>query len=548
MRRAALLLLTLAILSSMTSCGSQSQQPPIVTLPLGASQPVSVTITDSPPSGVTVLFFQLSVTGASLTQQSGQSYSLLSSNNPIPFNISQLQTDSALLTTAYVPAEDEGRQFTYTGMTVTLANPELTIYNGSGADIGSGASACAPNAVCRITPSATPLTLNFTSAPFPITLPSNPLAFALDVHLDSVIQPADLSLNLAAPNGVTLSQLPPPTSGSTISAIGNLMGTIQTVPAAGAAPSNDFITLQTGDGRTLAVSLDSNTTYSYPSALCSAENATCLAAGQIVNLALSLQDSASGTIDNGGLLASQVTYVQPAGQTVVQGNIIELSTSGGNTIMDLVLQQGPPTPAANPLPPGNRATVTVPSTGVMYAIDSGGFTLPNGLTFSTAANLMVGQEVSVVIASGSVTTPSNPPSSTPIAGPAPITFTASSITLEPSQLTGTVNSAFPINVSGLNFVIATYPSYFVPPAATAAAAPTPAAINLTVQATSATTFTNLNPDTISGLAAGDVVSIKGWLFPYGAVPQFCIGSSGCAPLGVLAAETVVNRPGPTPLF
>jgi hypothetical protein len=76
----------------------------------------------------------------------------------------------------------------------------------------------------------------------------------------------------------------------------------------------------------------------------------------------------------------------------------------------------------------------------------------------------------------------------------------------------------------------------------------PASINLTVQATSATTWTNLTPDSISGLAVGDVVSIKGWLFPYGAVPQICQAGLGCAPIGEIAAEAIVGRPGPTPLF
>lgn len=312
---------------------------------------------------------------------------------------------------------------------------------------------------------------------------------------------------------------------------------------AAALGGTDLFTLQTGDGRALNINVSSSTTYNYPSSVCLADNVSCLAVGQIVEVEVNLQAS-------GGLLASNVAYVQPAGQTVVQGNIIRLSTSGGNTLMDLILQQGPPPPAtATALAPtGQRATVTVPSTGVNYAIDSDSFTLPGGLTFSTAANLMVGQQVSVVVASGSVTTPSNPPTSTPIGSPAPITFTASSITLEPSQITGTVNGAFPINASGLNFVMGTYPNYFVSPSASPGASPVAATINLTAQATLATTFENLNPDSMAGLAAGSVVSVKGWLFPYAVVPQYCIGSAGCAPIGEIAVETVVGRPGPTPLF
>lgn len=547
MRRAALLLSTLAILLSLTSCGNQGGYacpggvcggPPAI-----LTAPVSLTVTDTPPSGVTVLFFQVGITGATLVSQSGSGVSLLPASTSIPVNVTQLQTDSAFLGSASLPAG------TYTGMSVTFSpNSQLTIYNGSGTAIGS----CANDSVRELTPTASNLTVSLSSAPFPITLAaSTPLGLKLDIHLNAVIQ-SDLSVNLGVANGVTLEQLPSPPSGTPLPGLGGLTGTFEGLTPYSVVPNPDQIVaeldLQTLDGRNAGVGLTSSTTYNYPSSVCSTANSTCLVQSEVIEVTPTLSP-------NGNLLASAITYVSPAGQMVVQGNIIQLSASGGNTMMDLVLQQAQPLPPlvtnraeANTLPIGNRVTVTVPTTGVTYAIDSGNFTLPGGLTFNSASNLMVGQEVLVVVVSGSITSPSSPPSSAPIGSPAAITFTASSITLEPGQITGTVNSAFPINVSGLNFVIATYPNYFVPPAATAAAAPTAASINLTVQTTSATTFINLNPDTMSGLAAGDVVSVKGWLFPYGAVPQFCIGSGGCAPLGVIAAETVVNRPGPTPLF
>jgi len=546
MRKAALLLLTLAILVSMTSCGSQTVTecpggvcggPPVL-----LTAPVSLSVTDTPPSGVTVLFFQVGITGATLTSSSGSTVSLYPGLLPqnaypsIPINVTQLQTDSAFLASASVPAG------TYTGMSLTFGpNSQLTIYNGSGAAIGS----CANDSVCQLTPTASSLAVSFSSAPFPVTLSANtPLGLKLDIHLNAVIQ-EDLSVNFGTANGVTIEQLPSPPSGTSLPGVGGLTGTVQGLTPFSVIPNPDQITaelyLQTPDGRNVGVGLTNSTTYDFPSSVCSTANFVCLVPGEVVKVTPTLTS-------NGNLLASAITYESASGQTVVQGNVVQLHSSGGNTIMDLILQQGPPAPAAGTLPMGNRATVTVPSTGVAYAIDSDSFTLPGGLTFNSAANLMVGQQVSVVVVPGSVTSPTNPPSTTPIGSPAAITFTASSITLEPTQLTGTVNSAFPINVSGMNFVIATYPNYFVPPAATAAAAPTLATINLTVQTTSATTFTDLNPDSISGLAAGDVVSIKGWLFPYGAVPQYCIGSGGCAPLGEFAAETVVNRPGPTPLF
>jgi hypothetical protein len=437
---------------------------------------------------------------------------------------------------------------TYTGLSLTFSpNMQLTIFNGSGGAIGS----CANNTVCQLTPNPSNLNLTFNTAPFPVTLAADsPLALQLDIHLNTVIQP-DLSVNLGATNGVAVSQLPTPPAGAPISTLGNLTGTIQTyTDLSGICDvlgcSRQYnITLQTGDGRTFGIDVNSSTTYNYPSSVCTADNFSCLAIGQIVNVALSLQT-------DGTLLASQVNYVQPPGQTVVVGNIVGLtfpvSYPAGTALMQLMPQQGPPPPPTTNMatPIGQLVTVTVPPNGVAYAIDSGSFTIPNGLTFTTAANLMVGQQVSVVVVPESITTTGGSTTSTPIAGPAATAFTTNSITLEPSQITGSVNSAFPINVSASSFVLSTYPNYFVPPSATAGTPPTPMPVNLTVQTTSATTFTNLNPDSISGLAAGDVVSVEGWLFPYGAIPLVCLGADGCAPVGEIAAEAVVDRPAPSP--
>jgi hypothetical protein len=523
MGKTARLLFTGVNLLFLAGCGSQSQVP---SAPLSdrftSNVPVGLTVTDTPPAGVTVLFFQLNITGAALESQSGVSASLLSSTNPIPVNVSQLQTDSAFLANASVAGG------TYTSLSLTFANPQLTIYNGSGAAIGS----CANSTVCQLQPATTPLTLTFSTAPFPVTLTTNsPLAFKLDIHLNTIIQ-TDLTVNLGATNGVTVSQLPPPSSGAPIPGLGHLTGTIQSLTTSG-------FTVQTVDGRTFSIGVNSSTTYDYPNSVCSTDDFSCVALQQIVKVEVSIETA-------GTLLASEVDYVQPAAQTMVEGSIIRLTASAGNTLVDLILQQGPVAPSTLPL--GQRVTVTVPPAGVTYAVDPGTFTLPSGLSFTNASNLMVGQEVWVVVQGGAISTPGGSRSSTPFVGPAAITFITNSITLEPSQITGTVSDFTPISLSGSNFILATYPNYFLSFSATAGASLIPAPVNLTVQATSATTFTNLTPDSISGLAVGDVVSVNGWLFPYSAIPQICNADRGCAPLGEIAAETVIGRPGPIPLF
>lgn len=501
MRKAAPIFITLVFFLFTTGCGSQSSNSnPLVTNPL--TVPVSMTVTDTPPAGVAVLFFQLNITSALL---SPGNVSLLPSNNPIPVNVTQLQTDSAFLGSQSVTVG------TYSSMSLTFANPQLTIFNGSGATIGTGANACANNTVCQLTPATSgSLMLTFSTAPFPVTVATNsPLAFKLDIHLDTVIQ-ADSSglptLNLAATNGVSISQLPAPSSGTTVTALGSLTGAVQGVNSS--TTPNSF-TLQTGDGRTFTVDANSSTTYSnFPTSACTTEAFSCLATGQIVKAEVSLQTG-------GTLLASSVTYVQPASQLVVEGNIIRVSTSGGNTIIDMILQKGPPPPAtaAALAPIGQRATVTVPATGVNYNVDAGTFTIPSGLTFTTAANLLAGQVVSVVVASGSVTTATTSGAPPSITAPAATTFTATSITLETSQITGTVSA---LNTGNESFTLATLPNYFVPPTAvTSTTPPVPAPVLITVDTTSATTFLplTLSPDTFFGLKLSDVVSVKGWIFP-----------------------------------
>jgi tellurite resistance-related uncharacterized protein len=471
-----------------------------------------MTVTDTPPNGVTVLFFQLDITGATLVSQSGTNVTLLSSARAIPVNVSQLQTEIDFLGSQNVAAG------TYTSLNVTFGSAQYTIYNDSGAAIGS----CANDTVCQITPtiSPSPETLSFNSSPFPIALSANsPLGFKMDIHLDTVIQ-SDLSLNLDATNGVTISQVTPPSTGVPIPRLGRLLGTVQTLG------SNQF-TLQSWDGRAFTINVNSSTTYDYPSSVCSADAFSCVQPQQVVKVTVTLQS-------DGTLLASEVEYVQLSTQQTVEGNIIGLSTASGNTIMDLIVQQELSTSLPPNMPArGHRVRVTVPSTGVTYAIDSGTFTIPSTFTFASTSDLQVGQEVHVVV-QGSVTTDSGGSGGSTPVGPGEVTFSTNSITLEPSQIIGTVAA---VDDNALSFTLATLPAFFVPPSATPGGAPPWAPVVITVQTTSATTFSNFTNDTIAGVAVCDVVSAHGWVF---ATPSGATATT-------VVADQVVLQPWPIPL-
>lgn len=121
----------------------------------GATVPVSLTLRDTPPAGVTILSFEIMLTGTVL--QPG-AVSLLS--KPIEVELTQLQIETAFLNTA------KAAPGTYSSITATFANPELTILNNSGGAIGG----CANGAVCELKPSLSPGSVTYSGPPFPLTL------------------------------------------------------------------------------------------------------------------------------------------------------------------------------------------------------------------------------------------------------------------------------------------------------------------------------------------------------------------------------------------
>ena len=100
---------------------------------------VSVTVTDTPPTGVTVLSFEVSVTGAMLNPGG---VDLLAGRGPVRIEVEELETESAFLNTAGVAPG------TYTSLNLTFANPELTFKNGTTMPLAG----CAPGAAAGSRP------------------------------------------------------------------------------------------------------------------------------------------------------------------------------------------------------------------------------------------------------------------------------------------------------------------------------------------------------------------------------------------------------------
>ena len=145
-KRLSVALLCTALLSLLTSCGSTS---PVHSIPASGSAPVTLTMTDNPPSGVSVLFFQVSLTSATLTPATGMAstspVSLI--ENPVEIDVTQLQALSAFLANESVPAGS------YSGLSLTFANPQLVILNASDTSLGSS---CAAGSSAPLCPPSTP--------------------------------------------------------------------------------------------------------------------------------------------------------------------------------------------------------------------------------------------------------------------------------------------------------------------------------------------------------------------------------------------------------
>ena len=499
MPRARLLLSFAFILLLSAGCNQTGMSPNSSNSTAQAGQ-VSLSMTDDPPNGVTVLFFQIDLTAAYLTPSMGSTNaSLLNNNTPVQVDVTQLQAISAFLSTANVPTGS------YKSLNLTFANPQLVIFNESDQAI---ASTCPLNTVCQLTPSLdNPSSLTFSSSPFPVSVAQNmPLGFLLDFHLNQVIQ-SDLSVNLAVSNGVTVNELPsaPPFG---FPRFGFLAGTVETVNS-----NPTQFTLQTRDGRTFTIDVNSSTSYqNFPTSICTMSAFSCLASGQMV------QVQVANVQMDGSLVAAEVSYVQAGTHQVVLGEVIGLNTANGTSVMKLLLHWSP---NAGLLPFGGVASVTVSPTAT-FSVDSNNVTIPSGLSFSSASDLLVGQQVSVDVVAGSATK-----SAISRWAPHSVSFTTDSIELEPSQITGSIAA---INTSASSFTITTFPNFFASWSQDSWPSWTP--MTITVETTSQTTYQGFGTDSFSGLTTNSMVSVRGWLFstPSGATPSTQV------------AEIVLGRP------
>src|ERR1700687_988707 len=155
MRRSIPFVLALVSSAFLAACGVSTNSMTAV-----GGVPMSLTIRDTPPTGVAVLFFEASITGASLQPSDSSKAAVSVLSAPVEVEFGHLQTDTAFLSLANVPPD------AYGSIRLTFGSAQLTMANHSGAAVCS----CAITTVCQLTPNLNTSSATASGAPLPITV------------------------------------------------------------------------------------------------------------------------------------------------------------------------------------------------------------------------------------------------------------------------------------------------------------------------------------------------------------------------------------------
>jgi hypothetical protein len=424
-------------------------------IPNNGNSSVVLVITDTPPSNVTILSAEVTLIGATLTPGN---ISLLST--PTKVELTRLQTDIAYLATAAnIPAGN------YTGVTLTFANPSLTIEN----DMATTIAGCGVGAICTIVPAAMPMSTTVPLTAFSIAS-SSATGLLIDVNLDNLLTPS-LGENFSA--GTTVTPFTPAGTGAPPVGAEDVVGHVGNINAS----SNSF-TL-TNATASYSLKVDSTSTFfQFPASVCSTAGFACLQNTQILSVDIGIQA-------DGSILARNILFEDPdSSDAEVEGMIT--STNVGSQQFNIVIQTM--SAPVSGLSIGQPITVQYSSTQTPFDVDfvhSDKFQMSTvGFLFATPADLAVGQQVSIQRNSTSTATQIN----------------ADRVRLRMTRVTGTVQRGLP------NLFLVNLPSLFFGHGGIA---------GITAQ-------TSLSPPTIyfevgqninsSNIVIGESVSVRGPLF------------------------------------
>ena len=443
----------------LAGCGGYSKPS---TMPGPQSASMSLSATDTPPAGVTVFSFEVTLSGATLngTGIYATNIDLLAAKGPQRIEVKHLETENAFLNLTNVTPG------AYTTLNLTFSNPELTFRNDTGATLAG----CAPAAVCEIKPTGT-LTASVNGQFNPSM--GTQTGVLLDFNLNTLLTQS-LGVDFSTAGAVSATQQTTNTAGA-MEVLDDLEGVV-------ASPGASQFTLQTSDMGNVTVTIDANTQFEGFD-LCTTANAACLLNGQSVDVDLALLASAS-------FVAKKIELhddVAEAGDDELEGVISKID---GPAQFEMVVIDE--LRNVTNVSVGDPITVMLPTSGSLtsFRVDTDGLSVPPTLrqTFENSTDtsqLVPGQTVQV----RKVSLTGGP-------APAAITVTTDRVRLRDTRLTATVSGA----PTGGNFNIGSLPGLFTANGIT----------TIQVQTSSNTNFENVAG--ASGLADGNTVSVRGLLF------------------------------------
>src|SRR5256886_11403038 len=303
---------------------------------------VSLTMTDTPPAGVTLLSFEVNVTGATLDPGN---VDLLGGKGPIQIEVKQLETESAFLSTVTVPAG------AFTSLTLTFASPELTFKN----DTGAGLAGCAVGAVCEITPTGTlTSTVNFPGSGI-VIMANSPIGIQVDVNPDTILS-ATLGVDFSLAGAVSVQQLNMKPDGE-LDDLDDLRGAVQNLDT-----TNKKFTLHTSDGD-FPITTDSNTDFDFEA--CAANNFSCLQNNQVVEVDAKL-------MAGGVFQAKEIGFEDHAEDDELEGIVFKIDDA---THFEMVVLDE--LRSVNNVNVGNPTVVTLSNPG--FQVKADGLSVPSAL-------------------------------------------------------------------------------------------------------------------------------------------------------------------------
>jgi len=434
---------------SLAAC-SGPYQPCTVNCVVNGTGTVSLTlVSDTPPASPSLLSYKVTVLQVTLTPTTGAAITF--TPNPAPvIELMRLQSDTAFLGTLLnVPVG------TYSSITVSLGNAQITFLNNTSATITNASSAsgsCVVGAICTISPTAAGLP-KVSSTPFPITLTANAkVGLGIDFNLNNSITvtggtmtvtftPATAGVNvLSAFNLPRNSNL----TGNQLDLIEDFVGVVS------GSGQNVTLTSQTR-GTLIALTTSSTVFDPDPSGtLCLSPSSTCIVANQVASVDAILNSDGTLSIQEfEPLLSAQqdvvegIVAVNPGSLTqftIVTTDKIQAATNtliGGLKVGDLLTVN---LVNANPF--------LVDTKGLMIRQSFAG-SVSNFTNFNNTTAIHPGQTVAVHVTSFTAATASASASSN-----------TDTVTLRWSRLIGT-----PVSQPGPTFNFINIPGYFNLPSA-----------------------------------------------------------------------------------